>query len=247
MHNQSTLLVGLLVCAFLVVMGSLKVHILLPWAATNSGVISAACHRPKEDREGYLIGVQWGEVPDSYTQSTTQVNTSISVQVKGDKTGHSLPSTITVSDADQAASRGNAVSQHSDGRHRPVGIIVEIPKTLASPSNTRFPTDNNGRDTPDDTLASCTETQQRPMPGMIAEPIGHLCFTSYRGVQISTQSGDSQGDQDKKKWSIRNWGIKNWKIGRWKIGTWSIDYRNVKIRGENNWRVPWPEEGKLYQ
>lgn len=153
---------GLLIAASIVLMGSLRVHILLPWGATNSGVISAACHQPEEDREGYLIGIQWGEVPDYYTQSPNQFNTSINARVDGDKIGGSVPNIVTVSDAGQAASRGNAESKHSDELHEPVEAIVKIPVTLASPSNARLPTENNGRDPLQDTLASCTETQQTP-------------------------------------------------------------------------------------
>ncbi|KAF9697560.1 hypothetical protein EKO04_004018 [Ascochyta lentis] len=36
----------------------------LPAGATCSAVVSAACHRPKEDKEAYLFPVQWGEVPE---------------------------------------------------------------------------------------------------------------------------------------------------------------------------------------
>jgi len=35
----------------------------MPLASTCSAAISAACHRPEEDREAHLLPVQWGAIP----------------------------------------------------------------------------------------------------------------------------------------------------------------------------------------
>jgi hypothetical protein len=36
---------------------------ILPAGGTCSAIISASCHRPKEDKEAQLFPIQWGEVP----------------------------------------------------------------------------------------------------------------------------------------------------------------------------------------
>jgi len=55
---------GLLFMIGFLVVSSQKHAGNMPVGASCSAVVSAACHRPQEDKEAFLFPVQWGEVPE---------------------------------------------------------------------------------------------------------------------------------------------------------------------------------------
>jgi hypothetical protein len=61
------MLLGFVLNAFRTIPGN------MPLASTCSAAISAACHRPEEDREAHLLPVQWGVIPDD-TEGDTNEN-----------------------------------------------------------------------------------------------------------------------------------------------------------------------------
>lgn len=71
---------------------------ILPAGGTCSAIISASCHRPKENKEAHLFPVQWGEVPEErhpYSEAVVDVIKSSADNAPAQRTNHEQQITYT--------------------------------------------------------------------------------------------------------------------------------------------------------
>jgi len=72
--------VGVVLLTILIVCGRRLSPLTLPWGATNSRVISAACHQPKEDKDAWLFPVQWGLIDLNKKSAVPEATSSTIVE-----------------------------------------------------------------------------------------------------------------------------------------------------------------------
>lgn len=93
------IVVGALMILSLVMLGYRQYEGGMPLNATCSVIISAACHRPEDDKEAHLFPVQWGVVPSAPSGSSA---------LKGvEKTSAAAHSALDTSIGDSAAESGS--------------------------------------------------------------------------------------------------------------------------------------------
>jgi hypothetical protein len=80
------IVLGIIMLFVLVGMGFRKLQGKIPLANSNSLAISAACHRPEEDKNAALKGVMWGEVQtgsDSEVRHCSSTSMEVTAPVEG--------------------------------------------------------------------------------------------------------------------------------------------------------------------